>query len=146
MIRKLNTERFPTEVIDAAKVAEGEDGKENVQLRHSTVVDAEGAYFLSKYFGIGGRFRVRAMSAKSFERFASVEDMAGYAIDVWGAFYDNSGKTDPDAWDNAMWGADGEHGPVTDMNAVVLSDHHWHRTLTKSIPTWLYRNTRRARR
>ena len=40
-----------------------------IQFRAATVVDAEGAYFLNKYIGIGGRLRVRAMSAKSFGQY-----------------------------------------------------------------------------
>ena len=119
----LNIDRFSPEDIAAAKEAEDEDGKENVEFRHATVVDGEGAYFFNKYIGIGGRFRVRAMSAKSFERYASIEDMAGTSIDAWEMFYHKSGKTDINSWDNAMWGADGEHGPVTDLNAIVQSDH-----------------------
>ena len=52
--------------------------KEQIKFRSATVVDAEGAYFFNKYVGIGGRLRVRAMSAKSFGQYASriqVEDM-----------------------------------------------------------------------
>ena len=119
----LNIDRFNPQEIAEAKAAEDEEGRENVEFRHATVVDAEGAYFLNKYIGIGGRFRVRAMSAKSFERYASVEDMAGSAVDAWDLFYLNSGKTDLVSWEEAMWGADGMHGPLTEMNAVVQSDH-----------------------
>ena len=119
----LNIDRFNPQEIAEAKAAEDEDGRENVEFRHATVVDGEGAYFLNKYIGIGGRFRVRAMSAKSFERYASVEDMAGTAVDAWDLFYQYSGKTDQISWDDAMWGDDGMHGPLTEMNAVVQSDH-----------------------
>ena len=119
----LNIDRFNPQEIAEAKAAEDEDGRENIEFRHATVVDGEGAYFLNKYIGIGGRFRVRAMSAKSFERYASVEDMAGTSVDAWDAFYQYSGKTDLVSWEDAMWGDDGMHGPVTEMNAVVQSDH-----------------------
>jgi membrane-associated phospholipid phosphatase len=44
----------------------------NVDFHTSSVVDAEGAYFFNKYIGVGGRLRVRAMTAKSWSNF--VED------------------------------------------------------------------------
>ena len=48
-----------------------EDGeKESIKFRAATVVDAEGAYFFNKYIGIGGRLRVRAMSAKDFGQYS----------------------------------------------------------------------------
>ena len=115
--------RFDPAEIAAAKAAEDEDGKENIEFRHATVVDGEGAYFFNKYIGIGGRFRVRAMSAKSFERYADLETMASTSLDAWDMFYINSGKDDYDAWDNAMWGSFYDNGPVYDLDAVVQSDH-----------------------
>ncbi len=120
-------ERFDPQDVADAKAAEGEEGRENIEFRHATVVDGEGAYFFNKYIGIGGRFRVRAMSAKSFERYASVETMSEGQLDVWDAFYVKSGKPMTEesyyAWNQAMWGADGEQGPIREMNAVVQSDH-----------------------
>ncbi|MBQ3699548.1 MAG: phosphatase PAP2 family protein [Prevotella sp.] len=48
-----------------------EDGeKQSIKFRAATVVDAEGAYFFNKYIGIGGRLRVRAMSAKDFGQYS----------------------------------------------------------------------------
>ena len=44
----------------------------NVDFHTASVVDIEGAYFLNKYVGIGGRLRVRAMTAKSWSNF--IED------------------------------------------------------------------------
>ncbi len=44
----------------------GRNQTETIEFSAATVVDAEGAYFFNKYIGVGGRFRVRAMSAKSF--------------------------------------------------------------------------------
>ena len=38
-----------------------------VDFRPATVVDAEGAYFFNKYVGVGGRLRVRTMSAKNWD-------------------------------------------------------------------------------
>ena len=44
----------------------------NVDFHTASVVDIEGAYFLNKYVGIGGRLRVRAMTAKRWSNF--IED------------------------------------------------------------------------
>ena len=43
--------------------------KFNVDFHSASVVDAEGAYFFNKYVGVGGRLRVRAMTAKSWKDF-----------------------------------------------------------------------------
>ncbi len=119
-------DRFDPQEVADAKAAEDEDGKENIEFRSATVVDAEGAYFFNKYVGIGGRFRVRAMSAKSFERFADIETMAGSSLYAWDEFYEACGQKNviPEAeWNNAMWGPTMENGPISDINAVVESDH-----------------------
>ena len=44
----------------------------HVDFHTASVVDAEGAYFFNKYIGVGGRLRVRAMTAKRWSDF--VED------------------------------------------------------------------------
>ena len=122
-----NLERFDPAEIAAARAAEGEEGKENIEFRHATVVDAEGAYFFNKYIGVGGRLRVRAMSAKSFDRYADVETMAYSSLDAWDEFFVNSGKPQTleeyAKWTSAMWGDDYDNGPVRDIQAVVQSDH-----------------------
>ena len=41
----------------------------NIDFHTASVVDAEGAYFFNKYIGIGGRLRVRAMTAKGWSDF-----------------------------------------------------------------------------
>ena len=41
----------------------------NVDFHTASVVDIEGAYFLNKYVGVGGRLRVRAMTAKQWSNF-----------------------------------------------------------------------------
>ena len=41
----------------------------NVDFHTASVVDAEGAYFFNKYIGVGGRLRVRAMTAKSWSNY-----------------------------------------------------------------------------
>ena len=122
-----NLERFDPAEIAAARAAEGEEGKENIEFRHATVVDAEGAYFFNKYIGVGGRLRVRAMSAKSFDRYADIETMASSSLDAWDEFFLNSGKPQTleeyAKWTTAMWGDDYDNGPVRDIQAVVQSDH-----------------------
>jgi membrane-associated phospholipid phosphatase len=40
-----------------------------VDFHTASVVDLEGAYFFNKYIGVGGRLRVRAMTAKSWSDF-----------------------------------------------------------------------------
>ena len=40
-----------------------------VDFHTASAVDAEGAYFFNKYVGVGGRLRVRAMTAKSWSDF-----------------------------------------------------------------------------
>ena len=123
----IDIDRFSPSDLAIARAAESEDGKENIEFRHSTVVDGEGAYFFNKYIGIGGRFRVRAMSAKSFERYADLETMAGGSLYAWDEFFYASGKPKTEeamaSWDNAMWGSNMDKGPITDINAVVESDH-----------------------
>ena len=47
-----------------------EDLDLNVSFHPATTVDVEGAYFFNKYVGLGGRLRVRAMSAKRWGDFA----------------------------------------------------------------------------
>lgn len=42
----------------------------DVKFHHASSVDAEGAYFFNKYVGIGGRLRVRTMTAKAFNNVA----------------------------------------------------------------------------
>ena len=46
-----------------------DDEAVSIDFHTATAVDAEGAYFFNKYIGIGGRLRVRAMTAKSWSDF-----------------------------------------------------------------------------
>ena len=97
----------------------------NIDFRAATVVDAEGAYFFNKYVGIGGRFRVRAMSAKSFGKWADIssEDANGVwlgdviTINEIYAHSDYPGQSLTKEIIN-QGGA-----PVTTMNGTVKSDH-----------------------
>ncbi len=110
---------------DAALLKGNSEFNETIDFRAATVVDAEGAYFFNKYIGVGGRFRVRAMSAKSFGKYAdiSAED-ANY---VW---------TDPEASISEIYKNSNYPGqplttdiinqggaPITELNGIVKSDH-----------------------
>ena len=100
-----------------------------IEFRAATVVDAEGAYFFNKYVGIGGRFRVRAMSAKTFGSFS---DIAGYeSLDAWIRFggiykedyeqYMNDYDAQLEFLNKLNFGT--SNAPVTDMGGIVKSDH-----------------------
>ena len=98
----------------------------NVDFRAATVVDAEGAYFFNKYVGIGGRFRVRAMSAKSFGQYADISSEEQY-YDTWLSdalsireVYMLS--TDPGEALTADVVNQGG-APITEMKGIVKSDH-----------------------
>ena len=105
-----------------------EEEKEQIKFRAATVVDAEGAYFLNKYFGIGGRFRVRAMSAKSFGSYSDyvkIED-----LNAWQYLEDLYSLNDPNFNSDAYLNRIGynestfeQTAPVTEINGVVKSDH-----------------------
>ena len=90
-----------------------------IQFRAATVVDAEGAYFLNKYIGIGGRLRVRAMSAKSFGQYnyISTDSPTEYWSTIVAPVYGEARQTFPQA-------SLSEGGlPVTNMTGTVKSDH-----------------------
>ena len=110
------------------------DETPNVTFRAATVVDAEGAYFFNKYIGVGGRFRVRAMSAKSFgkyseyafvNQFGAWSDVIAkgvYGIDIINYDWENDRYEDPKAepfFEAVTLGGD----PVEDLGAYVESDH-----------------------
>ncbi len=93
-------------------------GLENgIQFRAATVVDAEGAYFFNNYVGVGGRLRVRAMSAKSFEKYtelASKKPMEGWT-ELIGEIYHK---------DDFFYESFFEGAPVmTNIEGIVKSDH-----------------------
>ena len=96
-----------------------DDKSERLEFRSATVVDAEGAYFFNKYIGIGGRFRVRAMSAKSFGRYNDIN--SEYSSEAWegivGEVYHNANQ------EIDMVAASQGGAPVTNIGGVVKSDH-----------------------
>lgn len=93
------------------------DETPNIRFRAATVVDAEGAYFFNKYIGVGGRFRVRAMSAKSFGKYSELAnlDQAGAWIDAIGSLYNYSDEF----YEEAVKGG----SPIEDLGGIVESDH-----------------------
>ena len=122
--------------------------KESIKFRAATVVDAEGAYFFNKYIGVGGRLRVRAMSAKDFGQYSDRIQMEDY--DLWNGirglyadYFPNDGNNEyvmiDDGAGNAIpfyykyaenigFGGNTEaeymsNAPVTNLNGTVQSDH-----------------------
>ena len=102
---------------DAGLVDETNTKGERIEFRSATVVDAEGAYFFNRYIGVGGRFRVRAMSAKSFGKYAdiAIEEPSVLALGMIGGPYIEYGQLD-----NLLVGTG---NPVSQMYGVVESDH-----------------------
>ena len=123
---------------------ESDGENRSIKFRAATVVDAEGAYFFNKYIGVGGRLRVRAMSAKDFNDFndfAAIED-----YEAWGGMqnaYEQAFPSDypkvanpsdqvAENWLTYMkkigydLDSDSEYmknAPVTDIYGTVKSDH-----------------------
>ena len=100
-----------------------------IRFHAATVVDAEGAYFFNKYVGIGGRLRVRAMSAKSFGGLSVITAIEGR--DAWARFggiyaddYDSylHDYETQEAFLNKI-GFDTPDSPITEMGGIVKSDH-----------------------
>ncbi len=112
--------------------------KEQIQFRAATVVDAEGAYFFNKYIGVGGRFRVRAMSAKSFGSYSETVFNEGYSAwekmaELSYEFNDDPSYNTPEKFYNYYFQklgiqTDSEeifyaNSPITYIEGVVRSDH-----------------------
>ncbi len=94
-----------------------DDDNPNVKFRAATVVDAEGAYFLNKYVGIGGRFRVRAMSARSFGKYTELVNESSLA--AWEGAVGSLYGFDDKFYEEALKGG----SPITNLNGIVESDH-----------------------
>lgn len=67
--------------VDREAIDESDFQGFSVDFRSATTVDVEGAYFFNKYIGVGGRLRVRAMTAKSWGNF--VEKTRNDKNDLW---------------------------------------------------------------
>ena len=110
-----NKEKYNTDLYDL----EDDGSSESIEFRAATVVDAEGAYFFNKYVGVGGRFRVRAMSAKSFGKYNDIatDNPNGYWEDAFYDVYEQANqKLD-------MTAANIGGAPITNIGGVVKSDH-----------------------
>ena len=53
---------------------EGEDGPIDLKFRSATVVQAEGAYFINRYVGLGGRLRVRTSPINGWSNLLKMAD------------------------------------------------------------------------
>ena len=108
-----NKERYQALLNDVDM--DGED--ERIEFRAATVVDAEGAYFFNKYIGVGGRFRIRAMSAKTFGQYADISSEISNLewIGVVGSIYDQFNQS------AALMNM--TDVPVTKLEGRVKSDH-----------------------
>ena len=105
------------EMVDFYK--DEEIANQNIDFRASTVVDAEGAYFFNKYVGVGGRLRVRAMSAKSFGKYADIasEDINdAWTVGIAGLY---EGADQELTRETIFQGG----APVTKLEGIVKSDH-----------------------
>ena len=118
------------------------DDTPNIRFRAATVVDAEGAYFFNKYIGVGGRLRVRAMSAKTFGKYSEdiqIEDWNAWS-GMLGSYMDQyPEKYNDDDWavnyiqylrdmnfiyiDEAEEANFMANSPVTNIYGTVKSDH-----------------------
>ena len=101
------------------EIGDVDSEEDYIQFRAATVVDAEGAYSFNKYIGIGGRLRVRAMSAKSFGQYnyISTDSPTDYWSTIVAPVYNEAQLTFPEA-------SLSEGGlPVTNMTGTVKSDH-----------------------
>ena len=111
---------------------ESQGQKVGLKFRAATVVDAEGAYFFNKYVGVGGRFRVRAQSAKDFGDFANyvaVEDyfawqgMQPFYQEVYPESRDERTFLNRVGYQTQSERAWMDNAPVTDSYGIVKSDH-----------------------
>ena len=95
----------------------------NIDFHTATSVDAEGAYFFNKYIGIGGRLRVRAMTAKSWGNFIgqAQTDCDDFLVSV----YDLYNDTKVNEEDKMSVGDFSRRmdGVITDEEITVESDH-----------------------
>ena len=110
---------------------EEDDEVDQIEFRSATVVDAEGAYFFNKYVGVGGRLRVRAMSAKSFGIYSDIADYLGVA--AWNEISDMysiaPNRNEEDYYKSIGMDFDTFNfanpsiAPVTEIGGIVKSDH-----------------------
>ena len=97
-----------------------DDERINIDFHTATSVDAEGAYFFNKYVGIGGRLRVRAMTAKGWSDFVADahedRDMTIQMINAWYNMFSPTPVTEEQV--NGYL-----NGIISDEEISVESDH-----------------------
>ena len=103
----------------------GDDVLENINIdfHTATSVDAEGAYFFNKYIGIGGRLRVRAMTAKSWGNFVGqaqndCDDFLETVYELYNSTKVNDEDMIPSGDFNRLM-----DGVISDEEITVESDH-----------------------
>ena len=107
-----NTENLDYEVED--------DERLNIDFHTATSVDAEGAYFFNKYIGIGGRLRVRAMTAKGWSDFiGQAHDDRDQTIQLINSWYNMFSPTP--VTEEQVEGK--LNGIISDEQITVESDH-----------------------
>lgn len=115
---------------DLTNAMEGEEFEDNfnmkVDFRSATTVDAEGAYFFNKYIGIGGRFRVRAMTAKRWTDFIehsriNTSNMTNEIVELYRAA--NPTMTDDEFEIERQSLITNAKGMIKEENFSIVSDH-----------------------
>ncbi|MCR4765782.1 MAG: phosphatase PAP2 family protein [Bacteroidaceae bacterium] len=106
-----------------------EDNQEviNIKFRTATTVDGEGAYFFNKYVGIGGRLRVRTMSAKNWDAITYKPDeenskLTKELLDIM-QLVNGWSETSPEYMSTKNMLMDHGSDMVTEQNITVESDH-----------------------
>ena len=106
---------------DAQDMGIEDDGDRiSIDFHHATSVDAEGAYFFNKYVGIGGRLRVRAMTAKGWSDFiGNAHDDRDATIQIINSWYNMFSPTPvtEEQVDGLL------NGIISDEEITVESDH-----------------------
>ena len=104
---------FGTKNLDFGGETVGSADNFHLEFRTSTAVAAEGAYFLNKYIGIGGRLRVNSSPINGWDRVLDYADR-----DVKENFAEIAGSTDLSGLNNIIF-----NGPDTKPTFTIESDH-----------------------
>ena len=116
--------------IDRLDFSEGHNMK--VSFSTATAVDAEGAYFFNQYVGVGGRLRVRAMTAKKWNDFAEQtrKDNISLGTELMNIYYiSNPNMTQEEreqkqkVVNDVLMGNNGNPRMVQEENITIESDH-----------------------
>ena len=116
--------------IDRLDFSEGHNMK--VSFSTATAVDAEGAYFFNQYVGVGGRLRVRAMTARKWNDFAEQtrKDNISLGTELMNIYYiSNPNMTQEEreqkqeVVNDVLMGNNGNPRMVQKENITIESDH-----------------------